>query len=64
MMVDGGVIGDDGGWWRDGVRVRVWVFSAVCCARQWRKTKTVLTFKFSKFHFLIFIFFNLKKSIK
>ena len=45
-MVDSGVIGGDGGRWRDGVRVRAWIFAAVldnggktkriewCCARQ------------------------------
>ena len=39
--MDDGVIGDDGGRWRDGVRVRAWVFAVVlektkriewCCA--------------------------------
>ena len=28
-MVDGGAVGGDGGRWRDGVRVRAWVFAAM-----------------------------------
>ena len=58
------MIGGDSGRWRDGVRVRAWVFAAACCARQWRKTKTVLTFEFSKFHFFDFYLFLIKKINK
>ena len=58
MMVDSGVIGGDGGQWRDGVRVRAWVFAYVL--DNGGKTKriewcsTILSFPI----FIFLIFFN------
>ena len=56
----------DGGRWRDGVRVRAWVFAVVLdnggTTKRIEWCSTVLTFEFTNFHFFDFDFFLIKKN--
>ena len=59
-MMDGGAIGGDGGRWRDGVRVRAWVFAAVLDNGGKKKEQNGLCWLIVAVldSFPIFIFFN------